>query len=214
MSESSTKPLIKSEAKYCLLQAAAKLFSKLGLEKTSTRDLARESNANISLISYHFGGKEGLYKELLKDFALEVQNLMNPVLERTKKTEVTRETFTREMTLILQNLISMRQKYPEICQILNREKANGMPLSRDIHENIFYPLSQKFVQTFEHAQAQKIVRPDIHAGVFFICMTEGLFGFYEMMDCKTSLRKDCEKYLEPDLLIQQILNIYLNGVLL
>ena len=203
-----------SDAKHCLLEAAAKLFSKLGLEKTSTRDLARESKANISLISYHFGGKEGLYKEVLKDFALEVQSTMQPLFEEYKKTEMTKEFFIKEISFIVQNMISMRKKHPEICQILCREKSNGMPLSRDIHEEIFYPLAKRFIQSFETAQTKKIVRPDIHAGLFFICMSEGLFGFYQMMDCKTSLQKDCEQFMNDELLKNQILNIYLNGVLL
>ncbi len=203
-----------SDAKHCLLEAAAKLFSKLGLEKTSTRDLARESKANISLISYHFGGKEGLYKEVLKDFALEVQSTMQPLFEEYKKTEMTKEFFVKEISFIVQNMISMRKKHPEICQILCREKSNGMPLSRDIHEDIFYPLAKRFIQSFETAQTKKIVRPDIHAGLFFICMSEGLFGFYQMMDCKTSLQKDCEQFMNDELLKNQILNIYLNGVLI
>jgi AcrR family transcriptional regulator len=208
------KTVVKSEAKLCLLHAAAKLFSKLGLEKTSTRDLARESKANISLISYHFGGKEGLYKEVMKDFALEVQNTMHPVLDQAEKTEVTKESFSNEISMIVQNMISMRKKHPEICQILCREKANGMPLSRDIHEDIFYPLAKRFIGSFENAQQKKVVRPDIHAGLFFICMSEGLFGFYQMMDCQTSLQKDCEQFMDAELLKNQILNIYLNGVLL
>ncbi len=203
-----------SDAKHCLLEAAAKLFSKLGLEKTSTRDLARESKANISLISYHFGGKVGLYKEVLKDFALEVQSTMQPLFEEYKKTEMTKEFFVKEISFIVQNMISMRKKHPEICQILCREKSNGMPLSRDIHEDIFYPLAKRFIQSFETAQAKKIVRADIHAGLFFICMSEGLFGFYQMMDCKTSLQKDCEQFMNDELLKNQILNIYLNGVLI
>ncbi len=204
----------KTDSKKCLLSAAAKLFSKLGLENTSTRDLARESKANISLISYHFGGKEGLYKEVLKDFALEVQNNMQPLFDEFKKTEMTKDFFIKEISLVIDNMISMRKKYPEICQIFSREKANGLPLSREIHEDIFYPLSQRFVELFESAQTKKIVRKDIDASLFFLCMSEGLFGFFQMMDCETSIKKDCEQFSDPVLLKQQILNIYLNGVLL
>ncbi len=202
------------DAKQCLLSAAAKLFSKLGLEKTSTRDLARESKANISLISYHFGGKEGLYKEVLKDFALEIHKNMQPLFEEFEKTEMTKDFFVKEITFIVENMISMRQKYPEICQIMAREKANGMPLMKDIHEEIFYPLGQRFMRLIEKAQEKNIVRKDIHPALFFLCMTEGLFGFYEMLSCHIKLEKDCEQFNDPELLKKQILNIYLNGALL
>lgn len=204
----------KTDSKKCLLSAAAKLFSKLGLENTSTRDLARESNANISLISYHFGGKEGLYKEVLKDFALEVQNNMQPLFDDVKKTEMTKSSFTQEISFIIENMITMRKKHPEICQILSREKSNGLPLSREVHEDIFYPLAKRFFEIFQTAQSKKIVRHDINAAVFFLFMTEGLFGFFQMMDCDTSIKKDCKQFGDPELLKKQILNIYLNGVLL
>lgn len=203
-----------SDAKTCLLQAAAKLFSKLGLDKTSTRDLARESKANISLISYHFGGKEGLYKEVLKEFALEVQNTIQPRIGEFQKNEITKEYFVNEISFIVESMITMHEKHPEICRIMSREKANGMPIMREIHEEIFYPLVQRFIQLFQSAQAKNVVRKDIHAGLFFMCLSEGLFGFYAMMDCKTNLKKDCEQFLEPEALKKQILNIYLNGVLI
>lgn len=203
-----------NDAKHCLLSAAAKLFSKLGLEKTSTRDLARESKANISLISYHFGGKEGLYKEVLKEFALEIQKNMQPRFEEFQKNEMTKDFFVKEISHIVESMIAMRQKHPEICQIMAREKANGMPLMKDIHEEIFYPLGKRFMMLFEKAQEKKIVRPDIHSGLFFLCMTEGLFGFYEMLACNVNMEKDCAQFNDPELFKKQILNIYLNGALL
>ncbi len=54
------------DSKICILQVAAKLFAKLGLDKCSTREIAKEAKANISLISYYSGGKEGLYREVMR----------------------------------------------------------------------------------------------------------------------------------------------------
>ena len=49
-----------------LLEVAVHLFAQKGLDGVSTRDLAREAGLNISLISYYFGGKEGLYRAVLE----------------------------------------------------------------------------------------------------------------------------------------------------
>jgi TetR/AcrR family transcriptional regulator, regulator of cefoperazone and chloramphenicol sensitivity len=45
-----------------ILYTALKLFAEQGFKKTSVRDIAKKSSANISAIAYYFGDKEGLYK--------------------------------------------------------------------------------------------------------------------------------------------------------
>ena len=49
-----------------ILAAATPLFAKHGLKGVGVRDLASAAGVNLSMISYHFGGKEGLYGEILK----------------------------------------------------------------------------------------------------------------------------------------------------
>src|SRR5512139_593226 len=49
-----------------ILSAATPLFAMHGLNGVSIRDLASAAGVNLSLVSYHFGGKEGLYTEILK----------------------------------------------------------------------------------------------------------------------------------------------------
>jgi AcrR family transcriptional regulator len=44
-----------------LVAGAMTLFAERGFESVSTRELARAADANLSAITYHFGGKEGLY---------------------------------------------------------------------------------------------------------------------------------------------------------
>jgi AcrR family transcriptional regulator len=50
-----------AEARHRLLHAALRLFAQKGFAKTSTREIAREAEVNISAISYYFGDKAGLY---------------------------------------------------------------------------------------------------------------------------------------------------------
>ncbi|KJK49897.1 hypothetical protein UK23_12940 [Lentzea aerocolonigenes] len=47
-----------------LLEAAAAEFGAKGYAATRTTDIAARAGVNKQLISYYFGGKEGLYKEL------------------------------------------------------------------------------------------------------------------------------------------------------
>ncbi len=50
-----------------LLSAALGQFGEHGYDGASIRDIARAAGTNVALVSYHFGGKEQLYHELLRD---------------------------------------------------------------------------------------------------------------------------------------------------
>lgn len=204
----------KQDAKKCILEAAAKLFSKCGLDKTSTRDISKDSHSNISLISYHFGGKEGLYREVIREFAEKVRDKVQPTISEFRAQPMTRELFMKEVETMVGNMIEMRTSHPEISVILAREKIEGMPLSKDVHAEIFYPMIQNFFEMFKAAQAKGIVKPGLHPALFFIILSEGVFGFYELMDCETQINKDCEEFVkDPILLKKQVVDIFLTGVL-
>jgi AcrR family transcriptional regulator len=47
-----------------ILDAALDLFGERGLNGTTVRDIAARAKANVAAISYHFGGKDELYREV------------------------------------------------------------------------------------------------------------------------------------------------------
>lgn len=50
-----------------ILDIAIKHFAKFGYEATSTRTVARDAGIQHGLVAYHFGGKEGLWRAVIKD---------------------------------------------------------------------------------------------------------------------------------------------------
>ena len=48
-----------------LIDAGARVFARLGFSGATTDTIAREAGVNKAMISYHFGGKEGLYRAVL-----------------------------------------------------------------------------------------------------------------------------------------------------
>ncbi len=49
-----------------LLSAGARLFAEHGFAKVTVRDICRKAVANVAAVNYHFGGKVGLYDEVLQ----------------------------------------------------------------------------------------------------------------------------------------------------
>ncbi|MCX8531589.1 TetR/AcrR family transcriptional regulator [Chryseobacterium luquanense] len=66
-----------------ILFAAEKLFAENGFQGTSTREISKAANVNISMISYYFGSKEKLYEKLVEYRMQEGQFFSKDILERT-----------------------------------------------------------------------------------------------------------------------------------
>jgi TetR/AcrR family transcriptional regulator len=49
-----------------LIEAATPLFAKKGYAAVSVREVSQAASANVAAVSYHFGGKEGLYHAVLE----------------------------------------------------------------------------------------------------------------------------------------------------
>lgn len=49
------------------MEVGTRLFAERGLYGVSIRELARAAGASISMVSYYFGGKEGLYAAVLRE---------------------------------------------------------------------------------------------------------------------------------------------------
>jgi AcrR family transcriptional regulator len=62
-----------------LLKAALDSFLSDEYHKVTTRLIADKADANISMIRYYFGNKEGLYEEMIRDT---MSPLLNPYLTR------------------------------------------------------------------------------------------------------------------------------------
>lgn len=65
-----------------MLDAAVRLFHTQGYDGTSVRDIATKANVNVALVSYHFGGKKGLYETLVTQFLEGYLHVMKSELNR------------------------------------------------------------------------------------------------------------------------------------
>ena len=55
----------KDKSKQRILDSAAKLFAQKGYDGVGIREICKEANANICMISYFWGGKQELYKGIV-----------------------------------------------------------------------------------------------------------------------------------------------------
>jgi AcrR family transcriptional regulator len=78
-----------------LLRAGAELFSERGFDGVPTEDIAERAGVNKALISYHFGGKRGLYVAIL-------QSTFASMADRLKAIEASAPTAREALHAILE----------------------------------------------------------------------------------------------------------------
>lgn len=71
----------KTDKRTDILRAAEKLFAEFGYEGTSTRQISRESGANMAMINYYFGSKEGVFLEIMEDRISGFKTQLNLIAE-------------------------------------------------------------------------------------------------------------------------------------
>ncbi len=63
-----------------ILEAAERVFAEKGLRGSRTNDIAKLAQVTPSLINYHFGGKENLYKNVIENFYVGVERRLVPII--------------------------------------------------------------------------------------------------------------------------------------
>ena len=54
------------ETRERLVEDAARLFAERGFSRVTVREICKSAHANVAAVNYHFGGKNGLYDEVVQ----------------------------------------------------------------------------------------------------------------------------------------------------
>jgi AcrR family transcriptional regulator len=197
-----------------VLQAATKLFAEKGLEGTSTREIAKAADLNISLISYYFGGKEGLYKTVISEFAEQASLRINILIDGLDLENMNRESFKEAMRTFLEGMLPAKFSSPEINILLQREMMAGLPYARDVYENIFSKILERVVSLYRIGQEKGFVKKELNPYIIFLSLVHATDMYVHVNHCTVrpereipQLPKDMKAY------IRQIYVLFVEGVL-
>ncbi|OYZ21684.1 MAG: hypothetical protein B7Y39_08770 [Bdellovibrio sp. 28-41-41] len=204
---------VEQTARLDILNTARSLFAKKGFEAISVREIAKESGQNISMISYYFGSKEGLYKEIIGGHMQMVGGEIRKLFQTNSGKELTAKMFRSDLKSLVTIIVGMKYGNPEMISIMQREKVNGLPFARELHEKTVGPIAEQVIAIFKEAQKKKIIRSGFDVGAFLGILFESIIGYMTSQDCGLSvlkgsyeLPKDKEKFIEflTDLFLQGI----------
>jgi AcrR family transcriptional regulator len=199
------------DARQDLLQAGKVLFARNGLGGTTVRDLASEAGVNLSMVSYHFGGKEGLYRACIEEYGKQRMRVAEGLLQDPVKSA---EDLRVRTKLMIQSMLSSNIAEPEIARILHREAEQGLPIAREVYERTFLVLLKKVVDFVKSAQKNGVIRPELDA-LYLATLVHGtIFHALRMRWVfKNYLHRSVEDAKQQDKLTETLLSVLLEGSL-
>ena len=127
-----------------ILQIAEKLFAENGFDGTLIRDIAKDANVNIAMISYYFGSKEKLLERLIffrsQDLRIKLKNLFEEAIDPIQKIEKFIEYYiekidsNRNMYQILHFEITNKRRAMDLEAFTEVKKGNLQILEKIINE--------------------------------------------------------------------------------
>jgi AcrR family transcriptional regulator len=113
-----------SESRAVLLAAAAEQFAKYGPRGTRVQDIVNAAGINERMIYHHFGSKDGLYAEVMREQRARLGEAWQPVLEKA----VTMDPYPG-MRLALSGFFDALLARPQVAALFAHEGLGDAPLA-------------------------------------------------------------------------------------
>jgi len=141
-----------------LLNCAIDHFGRSGFEGAATRAIAADCGTAMSSITYHFGGKEGLYLAAAEHIAEQMNDHHRPALEAVAAMPVaTREDAIERLVAVLDGLAStmLSEKSARWARFIIREQQEPTEAFDRIYSIAMRPMTDAFVHLIA------VARPDL-----------------------------------------------------
>lgn len=158
------------EAKERLLAAGEKLFAEKGLSGVSIRELSNAAGTNSALISYHFGGKDGLYQVILETQFSPIGRLLDSVAG-------VKATPTEKIIQYARAVAAVHTKAPFLTRYLTGELVNPSRFFEPIIRKYIHRIYGFLTATFREGMASGEFRRDLDPEAASLALA-GMMNFY------------------------------------
>ena len=186
-----------------LVEAATKLFAAKGFAAVSIRELAESAGANSALISYHFGGKEGLYRTVLEK---QFQDLTDQMTRLGKRNPLPLDSIAGFAQIVM----TLHQTRPNLLRLVNTELITPTPCFEQVVKKYIERNFQFLSTAIAEGIRRKQIRDDINPSYAAVALAS-IINFYFLTKPLTNF------FLPPsseqdEIYGRQAVDIYLNGI--
>ncbi len=146
-----------TDARTALLREAKRVFAAKGFKGATVKDLATAAGVNISLVSYHFGGKDGLYRTCLESFGAERVESTERILRQPNSLE----EFCLRLKLFAEDFFEINLRDPDTCKMIYRSLDNLDAVTAELFESVFMRVFNALHFFLDSAQKSGFIKRDL-----------------------------------------------------
>jgi AcrR family transcriptional regulator len=125
------------ETRSRLLHAAARLFAERGFARVTVRDICKKARANVAAVNYHFGGKEGLYRAVMRT-AIATMQATTEAAQAAGRGKPADERIRVYVSVFVERILGKGQD-TWIHQLMLRELSDPTPALDMVAEDVLKP---------------------------------------------------------------------------
>lgn len=145
------------ETRAVLISTAARLFAINGYNGVSMRTLSAEAGVNLATVSYHFGGKAGLYEAIMRNIIEARAEFFPTAVETARRMaeagdspHAKGEVVTWYVTTLLHGILGNKE-HIWAAFLLSREMARPTEVFPMLEEHFFTPSFESLSTLARHA---------------------------------------------------------------
>jgi TetR/AcrR family transcriptional regulator len=195
--------MAENDCQSAMIAVATPLFAAKGFNGVSVRELAAAAEVNISMISYYFGGKEGLYAAVLNEqFA---------TLKRVADIKSMEADPLRKFELYVRATVARYRKNPYLLRFYTSELTNPTPCFETIVKPAIKGVVQLLIETFTEGLSHGKFRKGLDPTDTVLALA-GMINFYFLLEPATHELVDHSAGRDEEL-IRHIMDIFTRGIL-
>lgn len=186
------------ETRARILQKAREAFAEHGFDGANVREIAREAETTHSMITYHFGGKEQLWREAVRDMFVLLDQRLDGIVERS-------DLSAREKLVLLTRTYGHYcAEHPEHARITIAEAIRG-------GERLEWMVDE-FVKT-SHATGSSVLQAVIDEGIVpRVPLASFIYAYVGMLQLPFVLAKEAQRALSYDFMSEKAIEAHADAV--
>lgn len=186
-----------------IIAATTRLFAEKGYNGVGVRELAGAAGVNLSMISYYFGGKEGLYAAILTE--------QFDTLKRISELKEMDNDPMEKFELYVRATVSRYRQNPHLLRFYTSELTNPTACFETIVKPAIRGVVQTLVETFTEGLLHERFREGLNPADTVLALA-GMINFYFLLEPATADLVDHSPERD-EVLIGHIMDIFARGIL-
>jgi TetR/AcrR family transcriptional regulator len=192
-----------NDSRETLIKIATPLFADKGFKGVSVREIVGIAGVNNSMISYYFGGKDGLYTAVLTEqFA---------ILEKLDEIEPMEIDVIQKFEIYVRATVSRYRKNPFLLRFYTSELTNPTANFETIVKPAIKKVVQMLLNIFADGLSHERFRVGLNPADTALALA-GMINFYFLLEPATAEMVDHSPERDEEL-IRHIMDIFTRGVL-